>query len=135
VQKGKDSMGRYKDKADDWEGEVAKAALNKSRAEAAAVQASPTEKLSAAAAVAKQSAKGPGAKTVVFNAEGKPIETEAERQVREKARIKEQYEAYRRLEKANTAALDKEKKKEHEDLADDIRSLITNVQNVSNGKR
>lgn len=131
VQVGKDSMGRYKDSTNDWEGEVQKQELAKAKAKFKAAAEAPSENLTAAAALAKQHGNAAvGAKTVVFNSEGKPIETEAERQVREKARIKEQYEAYRRLDKANLAAVDKEKKKEHEALADDIRALISNVQNV-----
>ena len=58
------------------------------------------------------------------------VETEAERLVREKARIKEQYEAYRRLERSNADAVDKEKKVEVEALADDIRGLLSAVQSV-----
>lgn len=118
-------MGRYKD-GDFMAKSSAAAATTKGGNVPASTSArselSASKSSAAAAALVMKTGK-----TVVIN-DGKVVETEAERQVREKARIKEQYEAYRRLETANTVKIGSEKKAEYEALADDIRDLLSSVQ-------
>ena len=134
--KGKDSMGRYKNPDDDPNPSASrptkqdKVAAKQAR-EAAEAAAAPANRALLAAKVAASSAGG--GKTTVLN-QGKVVETETERLAREKARIKEQYEAYRRLERTNADAVDKEKKVEVEALADDIRGLLSAVQSVGRSK-